>query len=94
VKLGKKTIRKTRGKIEFNLTREPNCLIIKLMRLNERQRNSLAKVLYDFAKYTFAGLVLAQIVAAEKFRFWILILGIISVVVLIFSGLILEGGEK
>lgn len=75
------------------LTNIFNCCKILPVKLNRKQRNSLAIVLYDLAKYTFAGLVLAQIVAAEKFKVWIFVLGLGAVVLFILIGLVVEGGN-
>lgn len=62
------------------------------MRFTKERRHSLSKILYDFARLTFAGLVLGQIIASEKFKPWVFVAGIVSVMVFIFIGLFLENG--
>jgi len=65
------------------------------MKLTKQQHTSLTKLLYDFSRLTFAGLVLGQIALQDKFDLWIFILGIIFILVFVIIGTIIEknGGD-
>ncbi|MBU3954932.1 hypothetical protein KJ633_00555 [bacterium] len=63
------------------------------MELTEKRCNSLAKVLYDFARVTFTLVVLGQIINPEKFKPLTFAAGIVLVASFIFMGLFLEKEE-
>ncbi|PKM99480.1 MAG: hypothetical protein CVU78_06035 [Elusimicrobia bacterium HGW-Elusimicrobia-2] len=63
------------------------------MELTEKRCNSLARVLYDFARVTFTLVVLGQIITPEKFKPLTFASGILSVVSFVFIGLLVEKEE-
>ncbi|MEA2081486.1 MAG: hypothetical protein U9O97_01920 [Elusimicrobiota bacterium] len=64
------------------------------MQLTEKRCNSLARVLYDFARVTFTLVVLGQVINPDKFKPLTSAAGILSVVSFVFIGLFVEKEEE
>ncbi|PIU83570.1 MAG: hypothetical protein COS68_03315 [Elusimicrobia bacterium CG06_land_8_20_14_3_00_38_11] len=58
-----------------------------------KQRESLAKYLYDISKINFTVLVLGQIIS-QKFILWIFITGMVSTIIFLIFGYLLEQEEE
>lgn len=61
------------------------------MKFNTKQREDLAKTLYDFAKITFAALIIGNLATRDNFDTTVFFVGLISVFTMVAIGLILSG---
>lgn len=59
----------------------------------EKQKNNLAKFLYDIAKIDFAAFVVARISKFTEFTILDFIIGILATIIPIIVALILDGKE-
>ncbi len=63
------------------------------MMLNKKQKDSLAKYVYDLSKVVFTLSVVGQLIAGKEFKLWVFISGIIMTVLFFILGLTLEKEE-
>jgi len=59
--------------------------------MNQKQRDSLSRYLYDISKIIFATLVIGQIIRPEEFKMWIMISGVSFTVLSLILAYLLEG---
>lgn len=62
--------------------------------MNKEQREDLAKLLYDFAKISFAALIIGNIVAWERFDEVVFSVGIAIIFLAVVTGLTLRSSKK
>lgn len=64
------------------------------MKLNKKQRENLAKFVYDIDKLIFAFLIIGSIISPTGFKSGIFAGGVVSFIVLMISALILDSGGE
>jgi hypothetical protein len=64
------------------------------MPLTQKQKENIAKYLFDISKLSFGGIVVGRIIAKEELLSWVLMIGItFSVVMFILAVMIDRGGK-
>ncbi|MFA5779948.1 MAG: hypothetical protein WC947_07405 [Elusimicrobiota bacterium] len=63
------------------------------MRLTKKQRENIAKVLFNFSQIVFAATIVGRIISSEKVPIVSFITGLILVIIFLIIGIVLDKGE-
>lgn len=64
------------------------------VRLTPKQKENVAKYLFDISKLAFAGIVIGKFVSVNPIPSWVFILGVIFSVLTLIGAIVIDQGEE